>query len=173
MLRYFTKVSEMTVEDRAALALQQVEQQQRELAASRQAQRERQHRERTAEAAAMRERFTRRGPGRPRKAAAPSTIINVGTVRIDSITGGSVVINQQHPSATTPSPSPSSQCWHNSQVGVNSTSRRPYSTSRVPRVGRSKLIYVSRTHVRLDLLNQYTGGVFHWRLPCLTSCVKL
>jgi hypothetical protein len=29
MLRYFTKVSEMTVEDRAALALQQVEQQQR------------------------------------------------------------------------------------------------------------------------------------------------
>ena len=54
----------MTPEEKATLAAQHVEQQKKELTASRQAQRDKQQRERAAEAAAMRERLARPGPGR-------------------------------------------------------------------------------------------------------------
>jgi hypothetical protein len=95
MLRYYTKVLQLSAEERVELAAQQDQQRQKELAASRQAQREKQQKTRAAEALAMRERLARPGPGRPRKTPQQS-VVNISNCTTFNVNAGScMVIHQQ------------------------------------------------------------------------------
>ena len=137
MLKFYPKMSEMGPEARAALAAQQEEQRQKEVAASRQAQRTKHERARAAEAAAMREKLMRRGPGRPRKP--PGVVINakslnitIGTSNLNVVGSNSQVsISQQPPHALQPSVSSSDSSFSSSSP-PSSSSPSPSTSSSPP-----------------------------------------
>jgi hypothetical protein len=99
LLNYFPRLSQLTNEEKTALAAQLAEQRDKEIAESRQRQREQVQRKVAADALALQERSLQRarGPGRPRKTTLSNVHINFSTVNVNCgtfIAGSGSVINE-------------------------------------------------------------------------------
>jgi len=134
LLNYFPKLSQLTNEEKTALAAQLAEQRDKEIAESRQRQREQVQRKVTAEALALQERSLQRarGPGRPRKTALSNVHINVNTVNVNCGTfiagSGSVINDAARESPPSVSPPSSSAITSSSSSSSSSTSSSPSSS---------------------------------------------